>query len=428
MTKRVSVVVGGGLAGLTAAIFLARGGQRAILLEQSRELGGRSRTTDVNGYRLNFGPHALSMCEDAISVLREIGIEPDGSRPSTAGVLVGSDRLHALPGSLGRILSTSALSLGSRLKFFGAVRRVMTANATAADFTSAKDWLDANIEPEDLRKVIGAFFTLAAYSGDVDKVSAGMLLRRMQSTGQNVRYLHHGWAAMVDQLHRAAVSAGVEIRHGIAVRDLEVADGKVVALVTANERIVADNVVLAVPPDEARRLASRHTPIVHTVAARAFCMDIALQSLPNPAIPFALGLEEPWYFSVHSASARLAQGQGAVIHAARFLREGEDTSRTRQQLELLMDTLQPGWRKVLVHARVLPNIAVAGALPLAQDGGEQGRQPVFSERVEGLAFAGDWVGPQGYLADAAFSSGRKAALGLMARATLQGLTEFAHAV
>ena len=52
------IVIGGGIAGLTAANALASSGS-VTLLEKSHQLGGRGRTLDVNGYRLNLGPHAL---------------------------------------------------------------------------------------------------------------------------------------------------------------------------------------------------------------------------------------------------------------------------------------------------------------------------------------------------------------------------------
>ena len=53
------VVVGGGLAGLTAANALAGEGRKITILEQSERLGGRAATQQDRGYVLNLGPHAL---------------------------------------------------------------------------------------------------------------------------------------------------------------------------------------------------------------------------------------------------------------------------------------------------------------------------------------------------------------------------------
>ena len=49
-------VIGGGLAGLTAAIAAAEGGARVRLLEAHGALGGRARSTE-GAYKANLGPH-----------------------------------------------------------------------------------------------------------------------------------------------------------------------------------------------------------------------------------------------------------------------------------------------------------------------------------------------------------------------------------
>lgn len=51
-------VIGGGLAGLTAAVTGAEGGAQVRLLEAHQQLGGRARSTDCP-YKANLGPHAI---------------------------------------------------------------------------------------------------------------------------------------------------------------------------------------------------------------------------------------------------------------------------------------------------------------------------------------------------------------------------------
>jgi phytoene dehydrogenase-like protein len=54
------VIIGGGLAGLTTATLLARAGKAVTLFEpSSREIGGRARTTEIDSFYFNQGPHAL---------------------------------------------------------------------------------------------------------------------------------------------------------------------------------------------------------------------------------------------------------------------------------------------------------------------------------------------------------------------------------
>lgn len=70
------VVVGGGLAGLTASLLLARGGKRVCLVERAPQLGGRAITQRQDGYALNLGPHALYRGGHAMRILRKLGITP----------------------------------------------------------------------------------------------------------------------------------------------------------------------------------------------------------------------------------------------------------------------------------------------------------------------------------------------------------------
>ncbi len=51
-------IIGGGIAGLTAAISCAEQGAPVRLLEAHAELGGRARSTG-GPYKANLGPHAV---------------------------------------------------------------------------------------------------------------------------------------------------------------------------------------------------------------------------------------------------------------------------------------------------------------------------------------------------------------------------------
>jgi len=53
------VVIGGGIAGLATSIFLSRKGKRVLLLERSKNPGGRAQTEVHDGFSFNLGPHAL---------------------------------------------------------------------------------------------------------------------------------------------------------------------------------------------------------------------------------------------------------------------------------------------------------------------------------------------------------------------------------
>ena len=133
-----------------------------------------------------------------------------------------------------------------------------------------------------------------------------------------------------------------------------------------------------------------------------------LSHLPQPGTPFALGLDEAVYLSVHSAVARLVAPGHHLVSVAAYLPAEDDPGQTLTRMERLADLAQPGWRDHLVHRRHLPNLVVSNANVTAAAGGFAGRPPAAVPGADGLFVAGDWVGPEGMLYDAAAASGKRA--------------------
>lgn len=78
-------IVGGGLAGLTAAITAAEQDGRVRLLEAHAELVGRARSTGAP-YKVNLGPHALFSSSPLWAWLGERRLLPPCARPPLSGV------------------------------------------------------------------------------------------------------------------------------------------------------------------------------------------------------------------------------------------------------------------------------------------------------------------------------------------------------
>jgi phytoene dehydrogenase-like protein len=112
----------------------------------------------------------------------------------------------------------------------------------------------------------------------------------------------------------------------------------------------------------------------------------------------------------------LAPDGGAVVHLFMHLdpRQAGDPRLERASLEVLMDEVQPGWREVVVEQRFLPRMLAVGALPLASEGGLTSRPGYRAEELDNVYFAGDWIGPDGYLVDAALASARTSARMILA--------------
>lgn len=90
-TLRIAVV-GGGWAGLSAAIEATRRGHRVTLFEMSGQLGGRARRVEVDGTVLDNGQHILIGAYTAtLELMRLLGIAADDVLLRTPLRLIGPD-------------------------------------------------------------------------------------------------------------------------------------------------------------------------------------------------------------------------------------------------------------------------------------------------------------------------------------------------
>ncbi|UUZ96259.1 FAD-dependent oxidoreductase [Paenibacillus sp. P25] len=109
MNKFDVAIVGGGLAGLTAAVYLAKAGQKVAVLEKSGRFGGRADTVTKNGVKLNLGGHALYRGGEAFEILQELGITVEGNIPSL--------KTHGLWKNKAYLVPTGMLSMISCPRF-----------------------------------------------------------------------------------------------------------------------------------------------------------------------------------------------------------------------------------------------------------------------------------------------------------------------
>lgn len=422
MERPPIVVVGAGLAGLTAANHLADAGHRVIVVETRTHVGGRARTDAVDGFRLNLGPHALYRSGPGMAVLDGFGIEAPGwDVPAIDSTAAVGDRLVELPVGPVSLLRTRLLGVKGKFQLARLLARLPELDPSDWASTSVDDWVAAVLPDPRAARVVHALARLTTYSARPDLASAGALITQLQgATGGGVRYLHGGWQGLADQLLDRARRRGVELRSGTAVRGIRACDGAV----EADEPIRAAAVVLAVPPAAADRLLGGTTGLVDAAGPEvvASVLDLGLDGLPRRR--FVLGIDEPHYLSRHAPAAELAPDGASLVSVMRYGEPGDLTPRDLRS-QLLDVAVRSGIApQQIVLERYLHRIVVAGGTCLAGSGGLSGRPAVELADRSGVFIAGDWVGAEGMLADASFASGRaaaQAAMGLVDRQAAMGL-------
>ncbi|MFO7670067.1 MAG: NAD(P)/FAD-dependent oxidoreductase [Bacteroidales bacterium] len=88
-----TVVVGGGMAGLTSAAYLAKEGRRVLLIEKNRECGGLVNSFSHDGFQFEAGIRALENAGIIFPMLKELGIELDVVK-SPVSVGIEEEILH----------------------------------------------------------------------------------------------------------------------------------------------------------------------------------------------------------------------------------------------------------------------------------------------------------------------------------------------
>jgi phytoene dehydrogenase-like protein len=382
-----AIVVGGGPAGLIAAAKLADAGIATTLLEASSELGGRAASKRQFGFDLNQGAHALYVGGPGMRQLRSLGIDPERWNPAShRSVFLRDGRVRRSPGGAAAL----ARWLGSVLRH----------GPAGLERTSVNEWLSRTLPDHDARAAAGALVRVTTFVADHDALSADVAARQIRlGAAPGVRYITGGWGRIVDALHAQARQRGATIRTRAGVRGLEPIAGGGWRVRLDDELLLASVIVLAAGEHGACvPLLRERAPAPPGPAAEVSALDLGLSSLPRRGRTFGLGIDQPTYISKHSPPGQL---DGTLISLVRYGRG------PRATLESVADAVQPGWRERLTFDRFLPRMVAVSAIATPATGGLAGRPAV--DRGDGLFVAGDWVGPEGWLLDAALSSGAAAA-------------------
>jgi hydroxysqualene dehydroxylase len=439
LSARRVVVLGGGLAGITAALDCAETGALVTLLEVRPHLGGAVYSFEREGLLLDNGQHVFLRCCTAYRGLlarlgseQRVAIQPRLEIPVLSphrhGVVLRRNGLPAPLHLAGALLSYSHLTLAQRLRAARAALALGRLDLGKASGTLG-EWLAAhgqnaasvaalwdlialptlNLPAAEGSLALGAFVLQTGMLRHNDAGDIGFHMRPLSET-------------LGDPATRVLADAGVDVRLGVRVEAVERVGAEAAELErvvperdgprvrgghrvfrsrectlrvrAGGEDLEADAVVCALPHERASALlepllgeeASRWiglgaSPIVnvHIVYDRRVC-----------DLQFAAGVGTPvQYVFDRSEAAGLGDGQYLAISLSGAAGEMELSSeRLRERYVAAMRDLFPGARGAVVRS---VHVSREHAATFAARPGTESLRPDPRTSVAGLVMAGAWT-------------------------------------
>lgn len=188
-TTRPSVaVIGGGFAGLAAAVTLVDAGVDVHLFEARPTLGGRANTfrDPATGERIDNGQHVLAGCyDDTLAFLKRLGTASRLHRPSTLRLAMIDESgwrtelmLPALPSPvnlLAGVLAWDALSSADRWAIVS-IGAALRGRIVVNPHETVRQWLTRHRQSARLCRLFWEPLALAALNQSIDQASATMFV------------------------------------------------------------------------------------------------------------------------------------------------------------------------------------------------------------------------------------------------------------
>jgi hydroxysqualene dehydroxylase len=413
MSRQVAIV-GGGLAGIAAALDCARDGAQVTILESRGRLGGAAYSFTRDGLLVDNGQHVFLRCctayrglLDRIEATDLVTLQPRLEIPVLApGGKVARLSRTGLPAPLhlaGALVRYRHLGLAKRAGVARAMQalRAVDREDPANDARSFGDWLHDRGQGADAIETMWGLIAKPTLNLCAEEASLAQAAQVFQvglledRSAGDIGYARVPLGVIHDEAARRALArAGVEVRLRRGATAIVKENGHYRVEMNGHPTVDADAVVLAVPHDRAARLLPPGTGLDTAKLTRLGRSPIVnLHVVYDRRVldePFVAGVRTPVQFVFdRTAGAGLKSGQYLAV----------SLSAADEELDMTSDDLE---------ARYLP--ALAELLPAAREAklehffvtrdhsatfrarpGARALRPGPRTNLPGLVLAGTWT-------------------------------------
>lgn len=412
------VIVGGGLAGLSAAAYLANKGKKVAVLERGA-LGGRAVTLPIKGFHFNFGAHAIYGRDTSVlrTFEKELGIHIQWRdfTPSKAKYDIG-DELTDVPANIQGLFRTKVLAGLDKVSFTFNILKTMLKLESGHPHLSIQKWLEKKEVNEEVREMMMTLASSNFFTKEPEKIPSDVFFRyysRLFLTNKPVAYIGGGWQSLIQEFVRVIEANNGTIFTKTKIDRVSFDENRITAVHAGEDTtFTADQFIMCIPPKELDKImaGSRLEGLVKHYAqydpTYVMVYDIGLKKRIESPYTYIYDKQNNMFItdiSYYDTSCTPEGGQ--LLQATAYLRQQDMGKKEvleayKAKIEQMYDKHFPGWREELVVPRVSQR-AVVQEIKWTMN---QQAMPVFFPDYRNLFFAGDWCQGQGQLSELSFSS------------------------
>ena len=414
------IIIGGGFAGLAAAVDLAEKGKRVLLLERRSFLGGRAYSIKdkVTGDTVDNGQHLMMGCyHHTLNFLNKIGaadklkFQPsprvDFIHPTLG---TASFTCPNLPAPLHLLAGLSRLKTISWLDRIKALRvgfslQLMNGNRNRLANISVKQWLDELGQSEQIQNNFWHPMALATLNERPEIASAdmfaavieqGFMRKKSDSTMVISRV---GLSELYTEDAMKFIEArGGEIRMNASVKNIEIENGAIKSVLLSNdEKIAAEAVISSVPyfmlkemMDEA--LIEEHFPAVKNfVSAPIVSINLwYANSVMDSEFVGLLDSPIEWVFNKNAIGGAPPSG---LHHCALVISGAHEAAKMTKEVlvELAISEMQKNFPNAKNQTPVHSYVIKEQYATISHTVGVATQRPTQQTGIRGFFLAGDWT-------------------------------------
>ncbi|MDQ0256181.1 phytoene dehydrogenase-like protein [Evansella vedderi] len=411
------VIVGGGLAGLSAAAKLSHHGKKVAVIERGK-LGGRAMTIKMKGFQFNFGAHAIYGRDQSFltTIEKELGLRlywSDFTQMKAKYDL--GEEVSVVPSNIGGLIQTKLLKGMDKFRFAYHIMFTMLGFEKGDPDISIHDWLENKKVSPAVKEMMLNLASSNFFTGEPERIPSDVFFgyyRRLFKTNIPVSYIQGGWAKLINEFIRIIEKNGGEIITKTKANGIKVEQKKVTEVHTNKVTYTAKDFIFAIPPEELRELF-QGSPIESELEryknfepTYVMFYDIGLKKRIDSSYTYIFDRDRQIFITdISYYDMEAAPPGGQLLQAVAYLKKNEVNDpnaheKIKQRIEAFYDKHYDGWRKELVVPRV-SKVAVVQAIKWTMN---QRGLPTHFSNLTNSYFAGDWCQGAGQLSELSFSS------------------------